>query len=141
MLFQLYSAVAFIQDQEAIHRDIKPENILIDEAGNLVLADFGIAHFKDTSLTQPGELLANRYYYTPEQSKGFDPHNVNFAADVFAVGLITNEIFIGQKPTGGVFEKVSDIYPYLSDVDILIDHMTAQNPSQRVNMSMALNEN
>lgn len=52
---KLSQAIKYIHEQKIIHRDIKPENILI-EGDKLVLADFGIAHFSDSTLTQKMEI-------------------------------------------------------------------------------------
>lgn len=117
------------------HRDIKPENILIREDGNeLVLADFGIAEFKEEDLytaveTKDGTRLANFQYAAPEQRvRG---REVNYRADIFSLGLILNELITGEVPSGTNFKKISDVtddYPYL---DALVEKMLEQNPQSR----------
>ncbi len=67
-------ALEFAHNKKVWHRDIKPENILVDENDNVVLADFGIAHFCDELLitaveTKAAERLANFQYSAPEQRK------------------------------------------------------------------------
>jgi serine/threonine protein kinase len=54
------------------HRDLKPENILVSTAADLVVADFGAAHFAEELLhtavkTGDAERLANFRYAAPEQ--------------------------------------------------------------------------
>lgn len=127
------SAVKYIHKKKIIHRDIKPENILIDSK-NLVLADFGIAHFKNYVLTNNGDWLANRNYMAPEQKMKNNARNIEQAADIYALGLIINECFTKQNPSGSRFKLIADYYPLLSDLDTLVGNMTTQNPKDRLSI-------
>src|SRR5581483_6615029 len=40
---QIASGLQYAHDQKLVHRDIKPENMLIDQHGNIVISDFGVA--------------------------------------------------------------------------------------------------
>lgn len=92
-----------------MHRDIKPKNVLINpDTRRLVLADFGIAHFKDSSLTKNGDLLANRNYLAPEQMRRNNTLAIGKPADVFALGLVINEMFTKQN-AGGTCLSATDI--------------------------------
>jgi serine/threonine protein kinase len=120
---------------DVYHRDIKPENLLYDtETGVLVLADFGIARFKEEDLlttvnTGPNERLANFAYAAPEQrSIG---KTVDRRADIYAVGLLLNEMFTGQIPQGTGFQRIKDVAPEFAYLDELVELMIQQRPEQR----------
>lgn len=133
-LSQICDGLVYIHGEGVVHRDIKPENILVDaESRRLVLADFGIAHFKNSSLTRRGELLANRNYQAPEQMVvGDKERRIGKPADVFALGLIITEMFTKESPRGTRHRRVGDIHPFLSDIDLLVERMTLQDETQRI---------
>lgn len=140
-LLQLCDAVKFIHKhkENIIHRDIKPENILID-GKQLVLADFGIAHFKDSSLTQENDLLANRNYLAPEQKIKNNAKNIGKSADIYALGLIINECFTKQNPAGSSFKIIADNYPLLYEFDTLVFNMIRQNANERFSIDIVIAE-
>lgn len=80
-ILQVCEGIRYAHNKDIIHRDIKPENILIDKE-KLVIADLGIAHFKNSDITEKGELLANRVYAAPEQKKKGSSENVGKSADI-----------------------------------------------------------
>ena len=54
-----------------LHRDVKPSNLMVDGAGHLWVADFGLARFQtDSSLTVSGDMLGTLRYMSPEQALG-----------------------------------------------------------------------
>lgn len=140
-IFQLCDAVGFIHKHKAgvIHRDIKPENILID-GKQLVLADFGIAHFNDSSLTKKGDLLANRKYLAPEQKVKNNANNIEKSADIYALGLIINECFTKQNPAGSSFKIIADDYPLYYKFDTLVSNMIKQNANERFSIDTVIAE-
>ncbi len=118
------------------HRDIKPENLLYDsDAGQIVLADFGIARFKEDDLlttvnTGPRERLANFAYAAPEQR--VPGQKVEQQADVYPLGLILNEMFTGQIPQGTGFRKIKEVAPEFGYLDDLVEMMLQQQSEQRI---------
>jgi len=118
------------------HRDIKPENVLYDSATNrIVLADFGIARFTEDELltiveTGLTERLANFAYAAPEQR--IVGRAVDQPADIYALGLILNEMFTGEIPQGTGFRKIRESATDYAYLDELVDMMMQQRPEQRI---------
>lgn len=124
--------------QGVIHRDLKPENILYDRKNDcLLVADFGIARFEEPELytvveTQDAARLANFQYAAPEQRRR--GASVDHRSDVYALGLILNEMFTGQIPLGTGYKTIGEIatdYGYLDDLvaEMLKDSAEQRTPS------------
>lgn len=117
------------------HRDLKPENILhAPDAKSLVIADFGIAHFTEeqrrtTIETKPGDRLANFQYAAPEQCP--PTRLVDHRVDIYALGLILNEMFTAQVPRGADYPTVEQIAPEYAYLDELIQSMIQHSPKNR----------
>ena len=134
---QILDGVEAAHLQGIWHRDLKPENILYDpNSDRLVIADFGIAHFSEGILqtaveTGTQERLANFLYSAPEQRmKGKDVDN---RADIYALGVILNEMFTGEVLQGTSYKKISGIATDYSYLDELVDIMVKQSPDERPN--------
>jgi serine/threonine protein kinase len=141
---QILDGVEAAHLQGVWHRDVKPENILFSEATKgLVVADFGIAHFEEEDLltaveTRNNERLGNFLYSAPEQrNRG---QRVEGKADIYALGLILNEMFSGAVPQGTGFQKVSEVSPDHGYLDELIDLMLRQDPAARPSIEVVKRE-
>jgi serine/threonine protein kinase len=121
--------------QNVTHRDLKPRNIMCNPQGGLyVIADFGIASFAEDELytlveTRPDQRLANFQYAAPEQRT--PGRAVDSKADIYALGLILNQMFTGQIPIGTEFTKIGSIAPEFSYLDPLVEEMIRQDPTRR----------
>lgn len=96
--------------QGVVHRDLKPENVMIDQAGNAKVMDFGIARsLESTTLTT--SVLGTPAYMAPEQAEG---KPVDHRTDIYALGLILYELltgstaFSGETPAAVVYKQVHD---------------------------------
>ena len=119
------------------HRDLKPENILSNGAGDhCVIADFGIAEFEEEEIftaveTRDGTRLANFQYAAPEQrTRG---KRVDKRADIYALGLILNELFTGELAHGTNYKTIASVTNDYSYLDILVEKMLQQDPASRYN--------
>lgn len=132
---QLLDGVEAAHLQQVTHRDLKPENVLYDEQHDLLLlADFGIAHFEEEALytsveTQPNARLANFQYAAPEQrARGV---TVDHRADIYALGLILNELFTGQVPHGTEYQTIGSVAPAYAYLDEMVSEMIRQASADR----------
>ena len=79
-----------------IHRDVKPANILLEDAGRVVLTDFGIAAIDDaTALTATGQMIGSPAYLAPER---IDGRPATATADLWALGVTLYTAVTGRSP-------------------------------------------
>lgn len=75
-----------------VHRDIKPANLLLDAAGKLWVADFGLAQVSnEAGLTLTGEILGTLRYASPEQALA-KPGLIDHRSDVYSLGATMYEL-------------------------------------------------
>ena len=79
-----------------IHRDLKPQNIMRDQAGRILVMDFGLARtVAGDGMTQVGALVGTMEYMSPEQAMAKD---LDQRSDLFTLGLILYELLTGVTP-------------------------------------------
>jgi serine/threonine-protein kinase len=84
-----------------VHRDVKPDNVLVDEAGRVRVADFGLAGAVNLErLTQTGAMIGTPSYMAPEQYEG-RREEIGPATDVWALGVMLYEALSGELPFQG----------------------------------------
>jgi hypothetical protein len=131
-----------------VHRDLKPENVMVSSDGRVKIADFGIAKAANAfqtggALTQDGVALGTPNYMSPEQALA---EEVGPWTDIYAVGVMAFEIFLGRTPFADtpqplvvIMRQVRDPIPAATDLDPTIDPgiarwiawMTAKDPKDR----------
>ncbi|HYH47898.1 MAG TPA: protein kinase [Thermoanaerobaculia bacterium] len=97
---QVAGALDYAHRQGIVHRDIKPSNILLDTAGRVKVADFGIAKMagQSTELTMAGSVMGSPQYLSPEQIRG---EELDGRSDVFSLGVVLYELLSSKRPFEG----------------------------------------
>lgn len=98
-LEQAAAALDAAHAEGVVHRDVKPANLLLDEADNVHVADFGIASAAGMdSLTKTGTVIGTAAYLSPEQAQG---ERATSASDRYALAVVAWELLTGRRPFGG----------------------------------------
>jgi DNA-binding SARP family transcriptional activator len=104
---QVASAMSAAHEQGVIHRDLKPGNILL-EAGQALVADFGIAHALDLAggerLSRSGVVLGTPGYMSPEQAAGAQA--LGPRSDIYSLACVLYEMLAGAPPFTGATPQV-----------------------------------
>lgn len=97
---QIAEALAYAHERDAIHRDLKPANILLNERGQAILVDFGLAVLRGgPRYTGPGKVWGSPTYIAPEQLS--DPPQVDARSDIYSLGILLYEMVTGRAPFKG----------------------------------------
>jgi serine/threonine protein kinase len=127
-----------------VHRDVSPSNILLSNAGEVKLADFGIAK----AMNRPGSVQSNALkgkiaYMAPEYALG---RRCSARSDLFSLGVLLYECLAGFRPfdgghdlqtmdhaRNGVREPLRSVAPHAPDalvaaVECLLEPEPANRP-------------
>ncbi|CAG8720342.1 16830_t:CDS:2 [Gigaspora margarita] len=95
IMLQLLSAVAMLHDNWIIHRDLKTSNLLLNNRGQIKVADFGLARKYGSPLGPMTELVVTLWYRAPELLLGAKKYST--AVDMWSVGCILGEL-VNKEP-------------------------------------------
>ncbi len=154
ILHQSAKGLSVAHERGVIHRDIKPGNLMLNQRGQIKIADFGIAlanHDFNSKLTGTGEFVGTPGYLSPEVCLG---KPVDQRSDIFALGIVLFEMLTGRTPFSDesplklmldvVQSQIPDVRELNSEVDTdvaaILARMLAKEPGERYQSTDALIE-
>lgn len=124
-------AIEFCHKHNMVHRDLKPANVILNQSGDVVVTDFGIANVLSAlgDKTDAGVAIGTPQYVAPEQLK--DGSDVDFRADQYSLAVILFEMITGQLPVG-VFSSPREDCPELTaEAEAVLMKALARNREKR----------
>lgn len=95
LLQQLTAGVAYLHENWILHRDLKTSNLLLNNRGQLKIADFGMARYVGDPAPKLTQLVVTLWYRSPELLLGAKTYDT--AVDMWSVGCIFGEL-IAREP-------------------------------------------
>ncbi|KAG9829336.1 Pkinase-domain-containing protein, partial [Aureobasidium melanogenum] len=93
-MHQLLRGIAFCHDNRVLHRDLKPQNLLINNKGQLKLADFGLARAFGIPVNTFSNEVVTLWYRAPDVLLGSRTYNTSI--DIWSAGCIMAEMYTGR---------------------------------------------
>ncbi|KAI8589215.1 kinase-like domain-containing protein [Geranomyces variabilis] len=113
LMLQLISAIACLHQNWIVHRDLKTSNLLMNNKGQMKVADFGLARRFGSPLGHMTQLVVTLWYRAPELLLGAKEYTT--AIDMWSVGCIFGELVNKEAllPGRGEFDQLKRMFQLL----------------------------
>ncbi|KAI7869957.1 kinase-like domain-containing protein [Spinellus fusiger] len=113
LMLQLLSAVALMHDNWIIHRDLKTSNLLLNNRGEIKVADFGLARKYGSPMGNMTQLVVTLWYRAPELLLGAKEYST--AIDMWSIGCIFAELISNEPllPGRSEIDQIDKIFKLL----------------------------
>jgi len=135
-LYQLLKGVAHCHAHRVLHRDLKPQNLLINRAGYLKLADFGLARAFGIPVRSYTHEVVTLWYRSPDVLMGSRKYST--PVDIWSVGCIFAEMVNGRPlfPGNGDQDQVLRIFKLLGTTNERVWPAVAELPDWKTNFPL-----
>ena len=104
IMYKCAKALHYAHSRGVIHRDIKPSNIMLTQANDVRIIDFGIALVADSEISRIEGIAGSPSYMSPEQVQSLEITN---RSDLYSLGAVMYEMLTGFRPfRGGNLSKL-----------------------------------
>jgi len=126
-----------------VHRDVSPQNVLLSFAGEVKIADFGIAKAKSRRSDPESGVIKGKYFYMSPEQAWAEP--LDHRSDIFSAGVVLWELLVGERLHQGSHiqslldavrraevpapSSLRDEVP--EELDAIVARATAANPAER----------
>uniref|UniRef100_UPI0037E9380C mitogen-activated protein kinase kinase kinase kinase 5-like isoform X1 n=1 Tax=Semicossyphus pulcher TaxID=241346 RepID=UPI0037E9380C len=150
---EMLQGLDYLHAQKKIHRDIKGANILLNDQGEVKLADFGISAQITATLARRMSFIGTPYWMAPEVAAVEIKGGYNELCDVWSVGITAIELAELQPPLFDVHPlrvlflmsksgyqppKLKDKSKWSSTFYNFVKAMLVRNPKKRPSASKML---
>jgi serine/threonine protein kinase len=138
------------ESSSIVHRDVSPQNVLLSFAGEVKLADFGIAKTRSRRSDPDAGVIKGKYFYMSPEQAWAEP--LDQRSDIFSAGIVLWELLVGER-----LHRASDVQSVLRAVrraevpvpsslredvpetlDAIVACATALNPDERFACAAAM---
>jgi serine/threonine protein kinase len=127
---QIIQGLLQMHKNGVLHRDLKPANILVHEAGQPMIADFGMA-VSESAQEIDGTRVGTPVYWSPEQAEGLE---LDPSSDYFSLGVMLYELMTGNLLTRNKAMKPLENVAYLVSYQTDDEFRQAEQKRFRENM-------